>query len=149
MFYSYNDFTQDADSLVDQVLNSGKFYDYIVGVVRGGCIPAIYLSHRLEIPVRMVSWSTFHPEQMRESALDIAEDITTGKSILLIDDIIDSGRTTRELIEDWGCDRNQIGIGALIYNTDQDVKPNFFGRTINRQVDTAWITFWWEKNATA
>lgn len=147
MYYSHNDFVKDADSLVHQITGSGKFYDYIVGIVRGGAIPAVYLSHRLGIPMRTVSWSTFHSDQMRESAMDIAEDIENGKNILLVDDILDSGRTMRELLEDWGCVRDKIGIAVMIHNIRQETMPDYYGRTIDRDVDTDWVNFWWEKDA--
>jgi len=144
MFYSYNNFKQDVDSIVSQVINSGEFYDYIVGIVRGGAVPAVYLSHRLGIPMRTVSWSTFHGDQMRESAMDIADDISDGKKILLVDDILDSGRTMKELLQDWGCERSKIGIAALIYNTRQEITPNYYGRPIDRNENKDWVNFWWE-----
>jgi hypoxanthine phosphoribosyltransferase len=144
MYYSVENFKEDADSLVKQIINSGEFYDYIVGIVRGGTIPAVYLSHRLGIPMRTVSWSTFHGDQMRESALDIAEDIADGKKILLVDDILDSGRTMRELLEDWGCDRSKVAMAVLVHNVRQETTPNFFGRTIDRETNTDWVDFWWE-----
>lgn len=145
MHYGYENFKQDVDSLVNQITNSGQFYDYIVGIVRGGTIPAVYLSHRLGIPMRTVSWSTFHKEQMRESTLDIADDIEDGKKILLIDDIIDSGRTIKELLEDWGCDRSKIGIAVLIHNIRQETVPDFYGRQIDRDINKDWVHFCWEK----
>lgn len=148
MFYSHADFIHDADDLVHQITGSGKFYDYIVGIVRGGTIPAVYLSHRLGIPMRTVSWSTFHKEQMRESAMDIADDIADGKSILIVDDILDSGRTITELLEDWGHRREQVGIAVLINNIRQPVIPDYYGKTIDRDVNKDWVNFWWEKNNT-
>lgn len=144
MRYSFTHFKKDADSLVHQITGSGKFYDYVVGVVRGGAVPAVYLSHRLGIPLRMVSWSTFHSDQMRESALDIADDIADGKSILIVDDILDSGRTMKELLEDWGCDRSRVGIACLIYNKDQEIVPDYYGTLISRESYKDWVNFWWE-----
>ena len=94
--------------------------------------------------MRTVSWSTFHGDQMRESALDIAEDIADGKKILLVDDILDSGRTMRELLEDWGCDRSKVAMAVLVHNVRQETIPNFFGRTIDRETNTDWVDFWWE-----
>ena len=149
MFYDFMMFKEDADSLVEQITNSGKFYDYVVGVVRGGSIPAVYLSHRLEIPMRTVSWSTFHGDQMRECAMDIAEDVAEGKSVLIVDDILDSGRTLRELIADWGCGRDKVGIATLLYNPKQEIKPDFYGRLLDRDVYKEWIYFWWEADAAA
>lgn len=144
MFYSYNDFKRDADTLVDQITGSGKFYDYVVGVVRGGAIPAVYLSHRLGIPMRTVSWSTFHSDQMRECAIDISDDIMDGKSVLIVDDILDSGRTMQELLDDWGCGRDKVGIACLIYNKDQPIVPDYYGTLISRESYKEWVHFWWE-----
>lgn len=145
MNYSESNFTDDIDRIERHIINSGKHYDYIVGIVRGGVIPAVCLSHRLELPMKCVSWSTFHADQMKESAWDIAEDIHEGKKVLVVDDILDSGRTIKELLEDWGAKREQIDIAVLIYNTDQKTIPDYYGRKIDKSVDPSWITFWWEK----
>lgn len=145
MKYNYEMFSEDVNNLVHQIMSKGDRIDYIVGIVRGGSIPAVCLSHHLEIPMRNVSWSTFHPEQMKECALDIAEDVHEGKKILLVDDIVDSGRTIMELLTDWNCKREQIKIASLIYNTSQPVVPDFYARTINRDTYKDWVYFWWEK----
>ena len=147
MYYSFEKYSYDINNLVHQITGSGKFYDYVVGIVRGGAIPAVCLSHRLGIPMRTVSWSTFHNDQMREYALDIAEDIASGKKILLVDDILDSGRTMKELLKDWECNRDNIGVAVLIYNTQQELRPDFYGRSINRDTEKDWISFWWETDA--
>lgn len=146
MHYSTIEFINDIDRIAEKVILSGKHYDYIVGVVRGGAIPAVCLSHRLGLPMKCVSWSTFHGDQMRESAWDVAEDIIEGKKILLVDDILDSGRTFRELFEDWGVTKEQVDTAVLIYNVDQGMIPEYYGRKINKAVDPSWVTFWWESD---
>lgn len=145
MKYTYDMFSDDINSLIHQIMSKADPIDYIVGIVRGGSIPAVCLSHQLNVPMRNVSWSTFHSDQMKEHAFDIAEDIYEGKKILLVDDIIDSGRTTMELIKDWECKREQIKIASLLYNTAQPVVPDFYARTIDRNVNKDWVYFWWEK----
>lgn len=146
MYYSSNDFIDDVDKIANEVIVSGIEIDYIVGVTRGGLLPAVLLSHRLDVPMRTVSWSTFHKEQMREHAYDIADDISEGKNILLVDDILDSGRTVAELLEDWECDRDRIKIAVLLHNTTQSIIPDFWGRQFSRTTNPEWIDFWWEKS---
>lgn len=145
MYYSQNNFLTDVQKIARDVIVHGEPIDYIVGIARGGLIPAVMLSHRLDVPMRSVSWSTFHKDQMREHAYDIADDIAEGKKILLVDDILDSGRTLEELIEDWGCVRDKILIAALLYNEDQRIIPDFYGTKFSRKNDPEWIDFWWEK----
>lgn len=144
MYYSQDHFNRDVESLTHQVIKSENFYDYVVGVARGGLIPAVCLSHQLGIPMRSVSWSTFHHDQMRETALDIAQDIADGKKILLVDDILDSGRTIIELMEDWQCDTSQVDIAVLIYNVAQSIIPKYWGTEIDKRTQTDWVDFWWE-----
>ena len=145
MYYTFLDFRDDCNNLVHQIQSSNKKFDYIVGIVRGGSIPAVYLSHRLNLPMRNVSWSTFHPSQMKEHAYDIAEDVSEGKKILLVDDIVDSGKTMIQLLDDWGCKQSDLSIACLIYNVVQPIVPDFYARTIDRRVDSEWVDFWWEK----
>lgn len=145
MYYSYQEFQVDCKKIADGIIMGNHQIDYIVGIARGGLIPAVCISHILELPMRAVSWSTFHPLQMREHALDIAEDIRDGKKVLLVDDIIDSGRTMEELFEDWGQPREKILLACLLHNTDQSITPDFAGTTFSRKQMPEWIDFWWEK----
>lgn len=55
-------------------------YNYIYGIPRGGLIPAVILSHRLDIPMT--------------SSLDELEGETL--KILLVDDICDTGNTIKK-----------------------------------------------------
>jgi hypoxanthine phosphoribosyltransferase len=145
MYYSHQDLISDVHKIADEIIADGNTYDYIVGIARGGLIPAVILSHYLDIPMRSVSWSTFHKDQMREHAYDIAEDIHEGKRILLVDDILDSGRTITELLDDWGCKGCPVSLAVMLYNTDQSIVPNFYGRKFSRTEIPEWIDFWWEK----
>lgn len=145
MYYSSNDFLEDVDKIAHDVIASGIEVDYIVGITRGGLLPAVLLSHRLDVPMRTVSWSTFHKEQMREHAYDISDDICEGKKILLVDDILDSGRTVAEILDDWECGRDNIKIAVLLHNTNQSIVPDYWGRQFSRTETPDWIDFWWEK----
>jgi hypoxanthine phosphoribosyltransferase len=103
--------------------------DYIVGITRGGLIPATMLSHYLDIPMHTLNISFRDNDSGPESNLWMAEDaygyvpyegtepplerdsnrITTNpenrKNILIVDDINDSGRTLQWIQDDWqsGC----------------------------------------------
>lgn len=149
--YSYNDFRDGIDSIVRQVKDSGYEPDYIVGVVRGGSIPAVYLSHQLKIPVVMVAWNTRDNTIFgNESNCWIPEDILNGKKILVVDDIVDGGETIKELLADWNktvkepLPVDNIRICAMIYNTSQDVKVDFYDRWLDRNQDPRWVIFPWE-----
>lgn len=83
--------------------------DYIVGVNRGGLIPAVMISHYFDIPMHTLS--------KEESNLWMAEDAfghnihdemasSNGrKRILIVNDLNDTGKTINDIMEDWqsGC----------------------------------------------
>lgn len=145
----YDEFENCVNTLAQQIKLYGFQPDYIVGIVRGGSIPAVYLSHQLDIPVVMLHWSTRDSED-KESITWIPEDLLAGKKILLVDDIVDSGKTIQEIFEDWQACVHQdlpldnIKIASLVYNTSQPVKVDFYCQVIDREKDDTWIIFPWE-----
>ena len=149
--YSYSDFHNGIERIVQQIKDSNFEPSYIVGVVRGGAIPAVYLSHRLKIPVVMVHWNTRDETQWgNESNCWIPEDINNGDKILLVDDIVDGGDTIKELLDDWNnsivddLEVDNIRIATMYYNTAQDVNVDYYDRAINREEDKRWVIFPWE-----
>ena len=150
--YSYSDFCAGIDSITNAVKSSGWTPDYIVGIVRGGSVPAVFLSHKLKIPVQMIHWNTRDDGTGNEHNGWIPEDLHNGKNILLVDDIVDGGDTIRELLDDWQESTAGLGdlplqnikIAAMYYNTAQDVNVDFYHHTIDRSFDQRWIHFPWE-----
>ncbi len=97
--------------------------DYIVGITRGGLVPATMLSHYLNVPMHTLDVSFRDSGMGPESNLWMAEDAfgyvnkedreddsvvsdpKLRKNILIVDDINDSGRTLQWIKDDWesGC----------------------------------------------
>lgn len=104
--------------------------DYIVGLTRGGLIPAVMLSHYLNVPLHTLNVSLRDGEgresnlwmaddalgpQSKErfvedendvagilaAASDLLEQGETYKNILIVDDINDTGATFNWIMNDW------------------------------------------------
>lgn len=142
--YTQGMFNEDLTSLVEQIQSSGQQYSLIVGLARGGLIPAVALSHRLNVPMEPLQWQTRSGGE-KERKRSIITSLHKGERILIVDDLIDSGRAMKELLEDWGADQSKVDIAVLYYNPSQDIKPNFYNRIIDRSQDERWIVFWWEQ----
>lgn len=151
--YSYEEFKDGIEQVARQIEESGYEPDVIVGIVRGGSVPAVYLSHRLKVPVQMVHWNTRdHSDWGNEHNCWLPEEMMGGLKVLLIDDIVDGGDTIRELLADWQTSVAGLGnlpvdnirIACMIYNVSQSVTPHFFHRTIDRSNDQRWVIFPWE-----
>ena len=145
-YYSWNNFDNDIESLVSSICRTQWIPDYIVGVKRGGLVPAIKLSHYFKKPMIMMSC------QLRDSTdsevrLYEVEEIEKDKNILIVDDMCDSGVTLSQIILKFytnGFIIDNIKTCALFYNTEQRFIVDYFQRTLNRTEDDTWIVFPWE-----
>jgi hypoxanthine phosphoribosyltransferase len=91
---------------------------YISGLPRGGLIPAVMLSHELNIP--------FIPLSLIESLPTI--------DILLVDDIADSGETLEAY--------RKYNTAVLHYKMQSEHIPTYYGMEIPND---AWIVYPWEQ----
>lgn len=140
--YTYDDFQAGIKTLVDQIDQTNHKYDYIIGLNRGGLIPAVTLSHQLSIPMLALNWQT------RDSNLrnipDNIKNLIGDKNILIVDDIVDSGESISLLLREL----NNIcccNIASLVYNSDQSIISDYYHTIIQRSIDNRWIDFFWEK----
>lgn len=157
-FYTYDQINALTDNIIAQLEKDNWKPDYIVGLTRGGLIPAVTISHKLNIPMETLRVSLRDHEDY-ESNCWMAEDAFNGDNILIVDDINDSGATLDWIIKDWqsGCHpssskwddiwENNVRFAVLFDNHSSDFgyKVNYFGTEINKAEKDVWIVFPWEK----
>jgi xanthine phosphoribosyltransferase len=139
--------------------------DYIVGITRGGLLPAVMISQYFDIPCETlkVSLRDHGGECPTESNLWMAEDAYKGKNILIVDDINDTGATVNWIVEDWpsgyypDCDTwkkvwgNNVRFATVFDNlaSQATVKMDYVGEEINKAETPIWLEFpfeeWWTK----
>lgn len=136
--YSIEDYKQDLDNLRHALLKSPVRYDLIVGIQRGGLVPAVHLSNILDIPMATIQWS--HKGIREEESANLLNN--RERNILLVDDILDRGDTLHYIQKHYW----KMDTAVLIYNciNQYNLVPNYCGRTINRNETPEWFDFWWE-----
>ena len=127
----------------DKMVHSNWMSTVILGINRGGCIPGVYLSHRLNtahevLDIRLRD----HTAKPNLSVLEKA--FAFQKKILIIDDINDSGATFQYILDNFGKHEERIRFAALINNKPSKVKVDYHGYEINKDEVPAWIVFPWE-----
>ena len=137
--YDYHNYDDDIKTLVNKIANSNVKYDIIVGITKGGLIPAVHLANVFNVPFAPLQWSTKGVRDSSNQHLICSK----GKNVLLVDDILDNGDTMHEILSTY----YPMDTATLIYNCTNrwNLVPTYTSWTINRNETTQWIDFWWEK----
>jgi len=123
--------------------------DLIVGLCRGGLIPATMLSHWFKIPMLAVNLSLRDNTVINGSALtQLISNLPMYNHILIVDDINDTGETlsyiTSEITKHSNSHTASIETAVIVNNVASDFSPTYWGQEINKSETPSWIIFPWE-----
>ena len=90
---------QHVLTICQRIVSSNWKPDYVVGIARGGLLPAVLISQFFNVPCNALKVS-FTDNQF-DSNTWMPEDAHAAKNILIVDDINDSGRTLNWIVNDW------------------------------------------------
>ena len=146
LIYTWEEQIKDTDLICEKIAADNFTPDVIVGISRGGLIPGVMISHKLNIPFKPVHASTRDFPHW-ENYLPKSND----SKVLIVDDICDSGETFERLSNyikkniNHDCD---VRFSTLWWNNECDFKPHYFTRDIAKNTSPVWIFFphenWWE-----
>lgn len=140
IYLDYSDVLSMCHNLED--IASKLKPDLIVGIVRGGLLPALHLSHALERPMETVTWQT--RDETRQQFNGIVDNyIMSDNVVLFVDDINDTGRTFKDLAKAYKTNtKKNVHFISLVEKTASD----FHGTAALTLDDPRWIVFPWEKD---
>jgi xanthine phosphoribosyltransferase len=172
VYVSWNDVQRQVQEILRQMLHDQWRPDYVVGITRGGLVPANlisqYLDCRMEtLQVRLRDGKDEGCESncwMSEDAFgyeshDPMASSDGRKNILIVDDINDTGATLNWIKQDWmsSClptdERwnevwgNNVRVATLYDNevSKAELPINYCAETINKANDPQWVVFPWEE----
>jgi hypoxanthine phosphoribosyltransferase len=137
--------------------------DIIVGIGRGGLLPAVMISQYFNIKMNSLDIS-LRDGGDTVSNCGLAADAYDGANILVVDDINDTGATFNWLMEDWRSSalpsairwdndvwNKTVKFAVVVDNlaSECNVKMDFAGMEVNKAEKDVWIEFpyeeWWTK----
>ena len=124
---SWDDIKDAIEKLAEKIENLEKKPFYIYWIPRGGLIPATWLSHKTGI-----SYYQINAAQISKMA-DLSH-------ILIVDDICDSGKTVKEIRENYP----KVRVACLYYKENEIAKPDIYGELMGDE----WLVFPWEVDET-
>ena len=136
---------EQIESMTQDILRQTRDlqFDAVVGLTRGGLTPAVLISQYLDIPMHTLKIS-LRDHVGEDNVVEARENfgVNSGKRILVIDDINDTGATLNYLQESWGHDT--VTYAVLINNEASDADVDYSSVDINKREDDVWIVFPWE-----
>lgn len=146
-YISHDQFLDELEALASALEADIWKPDVLVGVGRGGLVPAAYLSHRTGMPMLSVDHSSGEHGFADALLEKLAEKIRAGRRILIVDDINDSGGTItylRSAIEALIDDPDALRVAVLVHNVRSKARAEYHGSVIDRATDKRWFVFPWE-----
>ncbi len=140
-YYGYDEFKKDTQVLVNKCRDYEP--DVLLGVARGG----LTLSHLMAQAMNMrnlFTLNSIHYEgDLKLSTFNIFNipDMAHAKKVLVIDDIVDSGETMREILKVLRekFPQTQFKLATIFYKPTAVIKADYTVKVADK-----WIDFFWE-----
>ena len=171
VFVNWYDIERHTHNIIQQIILDNWRPDYVVGITRGGLLPAVLISQYFKIPCETLKVSLRDGGEcesncwMAEDAFGyilgdtLKYDTSIAKNILIVDDINDSGATINWIRQDWqgSCLSddprwadvwgNNVRIATIVDNesSNNEVPVSYTAMTVNKHEDPQWIVFPWEE----
>ena len=141
LYYSYELFKEDTQKLVDKCRDFEP--EILLAVARGG----LTLSHLMAQALNMrnlYTLNSIHYEgELKLDTFNIFNipDVSHAKNALIVDDIVDSGETMREILKVLRekFPTVEFKLATLFYKKTAVLQPDYTIREANQ-----WIDFFWE-----
>lgn len=116
--------------------------DCIVAPARGGLMFGVIASHKLNIPVYPALYSSKKGNGDDKNHANVLPDVGDVKTILLVDDIVDSGETLKEIVEHYEGLGYKVITAVFHYKEGAVFHPNLYYWRI--PADSEFITYPYE-----
>lgn len=124
---------------------NGKYFTHVIGIARGGMIPATMMSYIFD--AKLLSYGVSSYEGKKQKALTVEQDIDfdsldKNSKILVIDDICDTGDTINHIREVIGNRFELVRYASLFARKGNQHKVDHYSVIVKKGT---WLVFPWEE----
>lgn len=144
---SWTDIDRWADIVAERVRLAGRVPETIVGLTRGGWIPARLLADRLDVKhlaaLRAQHWGVTATPNGRAEITESLNSSVRGKAVLVVDDITDTGDSLRLAVTHVKSDRPaRLESATFLHISHSTYTPTYYGEEVPKE-GWAWFIFPW------
>ncbi len=144
---SWNDIERWSKDIVRKVKESGYNPEIVIGLARGGLVPARLMADYLNIKdlyaVKTEHWGvTATPDGQAKLAQGLQVDIS-GKRVLVVDDITDTGQSLKLAVSHIEAQNPEIiKTATLLHITHSKYVPDYYSEEVPEE-NWTWFIFPW------
>lgn len=144
IFMAFDQYAGMCERLGNAIKATGRQYDAIVCLARGGMLVGDILSRILKLPLGVLVASSYEENGIKTGKVLISDVAIVDRSkmsgnILLVDDLVDSGVTIQkvkdELTSKYGC---SVNVGVLWWKSTSECDPDFWVKYLP-ETENCWI----------
>ena len=145
--YTWRDIETMCTNIVVQMYRDNFTPTKIVGITRGGNIPATIISNMTGIPCEALKVSLRDDEEESEHNQKLEDLAGTGLGVLIVDDINDTGATFKWIHEDWKLHlcKHKVKFATLTENLASEFGDvTYYAHEVNKAEEDVWLVYPWE-----
>ncbi len=138
-YINWEEYGNLTGALAEKVRVAGKSFDLVVGVARGGIPVAMVVSDYLDVRIDFINVKSYSgiSERTAPRVLSTLTESIEGKSVLLVDDLVDQGDTMLMVKDYLEKQKPELLETAVLFKKPwSKVEPDYFLETVHK-----WIVF--------
>jgi hypoxanthine phosphoribosyltransferase len=143
-YVGWSEYGNLAEALAEKVRSSGKSFDLVIGIARGGIPVAMVVSDRLGVKIDFINVKSYNGIARRSTpkiVSTLTEDIE-GKKVLIVDDLIDQGDTMETVKRYLNGQRPLLMEAAVLFQKPWSrVNAEYYLEVVDK-----WVVFPYELN---
>ncbi len=138
-YVSWPEYGNLAEALAEKVRASGKAFDLVVGIVRGGLPVAMVVSDRLDVRIDFINVKSYVGigERGAPRILSTLTEEISGRRVLVVDDLVDQGDTMETVKAHLLAQAPALLEVAVMFKKPwTKIEPDYFLEVVDR-----WVVF--------